>query len=112
MAHRILIVDDEKMLTDLLEKHLRDCGYETIVANDGGSALKQLQKKPDLILLDINLPGIDGLELCRNIRAHVSCPVIFLTARIAEQDKINGLQFGGERTDGAHSGASAQRGTK
>lgn len=96
MAHQILIVDDEKMLTDLLSEHLRDCGYEPLVANNGGAALTQLQNKPDLILLDINMPGIDGLELCRNIRDHVVCPIIFLTARITEQDKINGLQFGGD----------------
>ena len=96
MAYRILIVDDEKMLTDLLSEHLRDCGYEPLVANDGGAALSQLQKKPDLILLDINMPGIDGLQLCRNIRSHVACPILFLTARISEQDKINGLQLGGD----------------
>lgn len=96
MAHRILIVDDEKTLTDLLSEHLRDCGYETFVANNGGTALKQLQNQPDLILLDINMPGIDGFELCRSIRDHVACPIVFLTARIAEQDKINGLGFGGD----------------
>lgn len=96
MAYRILIVDDEKMLTDLLSEHLRDYGYEPLVANDGGAALSQLQKKPDLILLDINMPGIDGIQLCRNIRSHVACPILFLTARISEQDKINGLQLGGD----------------
>ncbi len=96
MTYRILIVDDEKMLTKLLSEHLRDCGYETLVANDSRTALEQLQKKPDLILLDINMPGMDGLELCRSIRSHVSCPILFLTARIAEQDMINGLGFGGD----------------
>lgn len=96
MACRILIVDDEKMLTDLLSVHLRDCGYEPLVANDSEAALRQLPKKPELILLDINMPGGSGLELCRNIRRHVSCPILFLTARISEQDKINGLQFGGD----------------
>ncbi len=96
MGYRILIVDDEKMLTDLLSEHLRDCGYEPLVANSSEAALKQLPKKPDLILLDINMPGVDGLELCKNIRKHVACPIIFLTARITEQDKVNGLQFGGD----------------
>ncbi len=96
MGYRVLIVDDEKMLTDLLSEHLRDCGYEPLVANNSGAALKQLPKKPDLILLDINMPCVDGLELCKNIRRHVACPIIFLTARITEQDKINGLQFGGD----------------
>ena len=96
MAHRILIVDDERMLTDLLSEHLGECGYETLAANSGGEALRLLQKGPDLILLDINMPGTDGLELCRSIRGHVSCPIIFLTARISEQDKINGFGFGGD----------------
>lgn len=96
MAHRILIVDDEKMLTDLLSAHLRDCGYETLVAKNGGEALKLLPQKPDLILLDINMPGICGLELCQAIRSHVTCPILFLTARITEQDRINGLQLGGD----------------
>lgn len=96
MKYRILIVDDEIMLTDLLEAHLQDCGYETLTANDGGTALEQLQKRPDLILLDINMPGVSGLELCRNIRSHVTCPILFLTARVTEQDKINGLQLGGD----------------
>lgn len=96
MAYRILIIDDEKMLTDLLAAHLQDCGYVPLVANSGGAALAQLQKKPDLILLDINMPGIDGLALCRNIRSHVACPILFLTARVTEQDKVNGLQMGGD----------------
>lgn len=96
MPYQILIVDDEKMITSLLSEHLQDCGYHTLTANDGGEAMRQLGKQPDLILLDINMPGIDGLELCRNIREHVGCPIIFLTARITEQDKINGLQSGGD----------------
>ncbi len=96
MPYRILIVDDEKMLTDLLSEHLQDCGYETLVANHGEAALACLEKKPDLILLDINLPGMDGLQLCRDIRSHVSCPILFLTARVTEQDKVNGLQLGGD----------------
>ncbi len=96
MKYKILIVDDEIMLTDLLAAHLQDSGYETLTANDGGTALEQLQKRPDLILLDINMPGVNGLELCRNIRSHVACPILFLTARVTEQDKINGLSLGGD----------------
>lgn len=94
MAYKILVVDDEKMITDLLSSHLQDCGYDTLVANDGGEAMKLLQKQPDLIILDINMPGLNGLELCRNIRDHILCPIIFVTARITELDKINGLQYG------------------
>lgn len=96
MAYKILIVDDEKMMTELLSDHLRDCGYETITAKSSRGAIELLQKQPDLIILDINMPDMNGLELCRNIRNHVDCPILFVTARITEQDKINGLQYGGD----------------
>ncbi len=96
MAYRILIVDDEELMTELLSDHLRDCGYEPLVANSARQALTLLQRQPDLIILDINMPGMDGLELCRSIREHIVCPILFLTARITEQDKINGLQYGGD----------------
>ena len=96
MSYKILIVDDEKMMTELLSDHLQDLGYETLVANNSTEAVSLLQKQPDLIILDINMPGMDGLELCRNIRNHIVCPIIFVTARITEQDKINGLQYGGD----------------
>lgn len=96
MVYKILIVDDEEMITELLSSHLHDCGYNTLVANNSSEAMMLLQKQPDLIILDINMPGMNGLELCRNIRDHVVCPIIFLTARITELDKINGLQYGGD----------------
>lgn len=96
MAYKILIVDDEEMMTELLSDHLQDCGYDTLTANNSSEAMELLQKQPDLIILDINMPGMDGLELCRSIRNHVVCPILFVTARITEQDKINGLQYGGD----------------
>ena len=96
MRNKILIVDDEVMMTELLSDHLSDCGYETFTANGADDALRLLPKNPDLIILDINMPGMDGLKFCRNIRDHVSCPILFVTARISEQDKINGLQYGGD----------------
>ena len=96
MHYKILIVDDEKMMTDLLSNHLRDCGYDTFVANNSSEAAALLQKLPDLIIFDINMPGTNGLELCKNIRNHTSCPILFVTARITEQDKINGFQYGGD----------------
>lgn len=96
MQYKILIVDDEKMMTDLLSDHLCDCGYDTFIANDSREAIALLQKAPDLIILDINMPGMNGLELCKNIRNHVTCPILFVTARITEQDKINGFQYGGD----------------
>ena len=96
MAYRILIADDEPMLTELLSEHLQNSGYITYTAQSGGDVLGKLHLHPDLILLDINMPGTDGLELCRMIRDHVVCPILFLTARITEQDKITGLQAGGD----------------
>ncbi len=96
MKHKILVVDDETMITELLSDHLGDEGYEVYTANSAADALKLLPKNPDLIILDINMPGTDGLELCKNIRDHVSCPILFVTARITEQDKVNGLQYGGD----------------
>lgn len=96
MHYKILIVDDEKMMTDLLSNHLRDCGYDTFVANNSSEAAALLQKQPDLIILDINMPGTNGLELCKNIRNHTTCPILFVTARITEQDQINGFQYGGD----------------
>ena len=96
MAKRILIVDDEVMLTGLLSDHLRDNGFEPCTANDAESALRHLKNAPDLILLDINMPGMDGLSLCKAIRNKVSCPIVFLTARITEQDKLNGFLTGGD----------------
>lgn len=96
MAYKILIIDDEEMLTELLSCHLQKCGYTTFVAENAGQALSMLNTYPDLILLDINMPEMDGLKLCKTIRSNVACPILFLTARITEQDKVNGLQAGGD----------------
>ena len=96
MKYKILIVDDEEMITDLISSHLQNCGYNTLIANNVNEAMEELRHQPNLIILDINMPGTNGLELCRNIRKHISCPIIFLTARITEQDKINGFQYGGD----------------
>lgn len=96
MPYKILIVDDEPMLTELLSDHLSDNGYITFTANSAAEALPLLKDPPDLILLDINMPDMDGLELCKTIRGHVSCPIVFLTARITEQDKVTGFLTGGD----------------
>lgn len=96
MAYKILIIDDEKMLITLLSTHLQECGYITYSASNSMEAMEGLKTVPDLILLDINMPGMDGLELCKVIRDHVRCPILFLTARITEQDKIDGLRAGGD----------------
>lgn len=96
MSYKILIVDDEPMLTELLSDHLSDNGYTVFTANSAAEALPLLKNLPDLILLDINMPDMDGLELCKTIREHVSCPIVFLTARITEQDKVTGFLTGGD----------------
>lgn len=93
---KILIIDDEPMMTELLEQHLADSGYGTMTANSAAEAMKLLPRNPDLIILDINMPDMDGLTFCKNIREHVSCPILFLTARVTEQDKIMGLGYGGD----------------
>lgn len=96
MSYKILIIDDEPMLTQLLSDHLGDNGYTVYSANSAEQALPLLAHSPDLILLDINMPDMDGLELCKSIRGHISCPIVFLTARITEQDKVNGFLSGGD----------------
>lgn len=96
MRYKILAVDDEKMILDMLKITLEAKGYEVLPAMSAEQALACLKKQPDLILLDINMPGMDGLELCAMIRERIHCPILFLTARVAEQDKVDGLLAGGD----------------
>lgn len=96
MQKKILIVDDEPMLLDLLQDYLGELGYLIYTSANGKDALEKLKVSPDLILLDINMPDMDGLALCKFIREEVACPIIFLTARTTEQDRINGLLIGGD----------------
>ncbi len=96
MAYRILIIDDDAALLKMLQKYLEMQKYEIITAENGAEGMEKLKFQPDIILLDINMPRIDGIEVCRRIRDKVSCPVIFLTARVEEQDVVNGLSSGGD----------------
>lgn len=96
MADTILVVDDEPDVVALLKDYFEINGYRVLTAADGSEALRQAGKQPDLILLDINMPKIDGLEVCRKIRDFVSCPILFLTAKVEEEDKIHGFQAGGD----------------
>ena len=96
MNWKILIVDDEHSLTALLRRQFTDCGYTVFVANSSSEAMNLLKEQPDIILLDINMPGKDGLAFCQEIRESVSCPILFLTARIMEQDKLTGFRDGGD----------------
>lgn len=93
----ILIVDDDKPLCDLLTRYLTDNGYTTLVANDGTGMHQQLQATtPDLIILDLMLPGDDGLTLARRLRSTNSIPIIILSARGDEVDRIVGLEVGAD----------------
>lgn len=96
MQYKILIIDDDKELLKMLRKYFEIKKYEIITAENGTDGLNKINLNPDIILLDINMPKIDGIEVCRRIRDKVSCPIIFLTARVEEQDIVNGLSSGGD----------------
>jgi DNA-binding response OmpR family regulator len=96
MGEKILIVDDEPDIVQLLKDYFELQGYLVMTAKNGTEALGKIPGKPDIILLDINMPDINGLEVCRRIRMHVSCPIVFLTAKVTEQDMVNGLMIGGD----------------
>ena len=96
MANKILIVDDEKPITDIIKYNLEKEGYETAIAFDGEAALEQVQETPDLIILDLMLPKIDGLEVARQVRKTKDTPIIMLTAKDSELDKVLGLEMGAD----------------
>ncbi len=96
MRNRILIVDDEADIVSMLKDYFEFNGYDTITAFSGREAVEKAEGQPDLILLDVNMPDLDGMEVCSRIRDFVSCPILFLTARIEERDKIKGFGSGGD----------------
>ena len=93
----ILVVDDEKPIVDILTYNLQKGGYSTLEANDGEEAIKiATEKKPDLILLDIMLPKVDGLTVCKKLRHTLNVPILLLSAKDEEIDKILGLELGAD----------------
>lgn len=96
MGYKILMVDDDKELLKMLSRYFTLKNYTIMIAENGIEALEKISMNPDIILLDVNMPGMDGLEVCRRIRDTVSCPILFLTARVEEQDRVMGLLSGGD----------------
>ena len=94
---RILVVDDDARTVDLLKLYLDRDGYRVLTASDGIDALRIARERhPDLIVLDLMLPGMDGLEICRTLRAESDVPIIMLTARTTDGDKLTGLELGAD----------------
>ncbi|TAJ99659.1 MAG: response regulator transcription factor [Chloroflexota bacterium] len=93
----ILVVDDAPNIVELLRMYLEGAGYATVVATDGASAVELHRKhRPDLVILDVMLPGMDGFEVCRAIRREADTPVVMLTARTDDVDAIVGLELGAD----------------
>ena len=95
MSQTILIADDERGIVDMLKAYFSP-EYEILTAYSGQEAMQRAEAQPDLILLDINMPGMDGLTVCHTIREHVTCPILFLTARVESADQIMGFQAGAD----------------
>src|SRR6266700_1326325 len=97
MSQKILIIEDEEGIVHLLRLYLKDAGYDVIAAHDGADGLAMhAREHPDLVILDIMLPAIDGFEVCRRIRAWSNTPILMLTARSGEEDRISGLDLGAD----------------
>ena len=96
MKKRILIADDEKGIVTMLKNYFEMSGYEVYTAFNGKEAIEKVSCQPDIILLDIGMPEMDGISVCKRIREHIACPVLFLTARVESRDKIVGFQAGAD----------------
>ena len=97
MPEKILVVDDEPTILETVAYNLKNAGYDVIIAADGPAALEAARKQsPDLVILDIMLPGMDGFEVCRILRKEMTTPVLMLTARDDEIDRVVGLEVGAD----------------
>src|SRR5690349_23237334 len=95
MSQKILIIEDEEGIIHLLNLYLKDAGYDVVVARDGADGLAlHAREHPELVILDIMLPALDGFEVCRRIRAWSNTPILMLTARSSEDDRIAALDIG------------------
>ena len=92
-----LVVEDDKSVSQLIRLYLAQAGYRVLAAEDGLSGLQMaLEEAPDIVLLDLNLPGMDGIEVCQNIRKESEVPIIMVTARVEEDDRLSGLDLGAD----------------
>jgi len=97
MSQKILIIEDEEGIIHLINLYLKDAGYTVVIAKDGADGLAlHAREHPDLVILDIMLPAVDGFEICRRIRTWSKTPILMLTARGDEEDRINGLELGAD----------------
>ncbi len=97
MNATILVIEDEPKIVKLARDYLEKSGYHVLTANDGSVGLMMArQEQPDLVVLDLNLPGLDGLDVCRELRRKSDVPIIMLTARIEETDRLIGLELGAD----------------
>ena len=97
MCPRVLVVDDDATIRDVVSRYLERAGHEVLVARDGPSALQLVATaRPDLVVLDLMLPGMGGLEVCRRLRSTTPVPVVMVTARTEEEDRIVGLELGAD----------------
>jgi DNA-binding response OmpR family regulator len=96
MREKILAADDEPEILNIISRYLTKEGYEVLTAENGLRAMELVESKPDLIILDIMMPGLDGLSVCRSVREVVTCPILFLTARVSEAEKIMGFSAGAD----------------
>jgi two-component system, OmpR family, alkaline phosphatase synthesis response regulator PhoP len=94
---KILVVDDEPQIVKVLQAYLEKSGFQVVAASEGRAALAAFRReKPDFMILDLNLPGMDGLEICKAVRREANIPILMLTARVEEADRLIGLELGAD----------------